>query len=572
MADITDDGASAVALDTAPAVRRATRALQESANPRLARDIVMAALATFGRTADLLWALAEVEFSDGDVAAGHEAMEEALALDQPSPASSLRRLRMLGGSGCWREALSIIRGIPEGMRQDPLVRVEAGNFYRLCRCPAHAVVAFGRPGDLPWQGRIAWLSCWLLSGGPVCFLRNQALAWEAEALHELQEPPAHVEAISVMPGLGPRQALRVRTQLEAYNFRTARIFFRSIAVRRMAFRLLPLAGFPVWLGLLLLASALAINVGPLSLPGYAIVSMVIAMAQFLSGARLWFGSSGRQRVPQATIVTHLAMIMIADTAIAEALSSPPLPGSGWRSAANLGLIAGSLLLTCLYLIATLGEAYGGRLIRRVIREDPLLSATDQLLITLTGLRSSRGYHGMPERRYHASFLEWAARTLSQDLLTRSSARFLGSGDWLARRTAGWAEALRYAQRQVLAPVPGREAKLEAFLAHEIRCLADGDLGALTWREPPPGLSRRATARRRALSAARTVVVAALPLASVLSAHFLWHFSASLFNWGRVMTVSWALLYFLLSIDPTIRDKIGVAKDLADLAQPPRAGT
>jgi hypothetical protein len=42
---------------------------------------------------------------------------------------------------------------------------------------------------------------------------------------------------------------------------------------------------------------------------------------------------------------------------------------------------------------------------------------------------------------------------------------------------------------------------------------------------------------------------------------------------RISTAAWALLYVLLSIDLTIRDKIGAARDLADLVRPttPPAG-
>jgi hypothetical protein len=129
------------------------------------------------------------------------------------------------------------------------------------------------------------------------------------------------------------------------------------------------------------------------------------------------------------------------------------------------------------------------------------------------------------------------------------------------------------QRQVIAPVPGGQGKVEALLAHEIRCLVTGDLGALAWREPPPPPSRRATLRRQAISGARAIVVAALPLAVVLAAQPFVHASSALFGWARIATAVWALLYVLLSIDPAMRDKISTARDLAGLMQAaPAVGT
>lgn len=450
------DGDKSAVLDTAQVVRRARQALTVGGTPQRARDIVVAGLDKFGRSADLLWTLAEVEFVDGDVTAGRDAMKEALALAPPSSASTIQQLRMLGGSGCWREALSIVRSIPESMRQETLVRVEAGNFYRLCGCPAHAVAAFGNPKDLPRQGRAIWLSCWLRSGGPVNFLRRQAISWETEAIQELHEPPAHVEAISSVPGPDPRHVLRVRTRLETYNFHMARSFYRTISLRRMIFRLLPLAIIPVWLCLLLFAWALNFVVYPLNLLEYVTISTVIGMVLFLFVARLWFDSEGQPRVSRARMATHLTIV--GGMAAGLMLSNPPISDYGTDRAIIFGLMAGVSLLTCLYLAVAFGEIYGDRRIRRIVRHDPLLSVTDQLLIVLNGLWSSSGYHGMHERNFHARLLEWAARTLVQDMLPRSTAKFLGSGDWLARRVAGWAEALRYAQRQVLVPVPDGQTK------------------------------------------------------------------------------------------------------------------
>ena len=73
-------------------------------------------------------------------------------------------------------------------------------------------------------------------------------------------------------------------------------------------------------------------------------------------------------------------------------------------------------------------------------------------------------------------------------------------------------------------------------------------------------------RRQAISAARAAAVAALPLVAVLAAQPFVHASAPIFNWARIATAIWALLYVLLSIDPAMREKISAARDLASLTQ------
>src|ERR1035438_2133206 len=95
------------------------------------------------------------------------------------------------------------------------------------------------------------------------------------------------------------------------------------------------------------------------------------------------------------------------------------------------------------------------------------------------------------------------------------------------------------------------AKLQAFLIHEVRCLANCDLGALSWREPPPPLPLRAVVKRRVISIVRTILVAGLPIAVVLTAQQFLHASPGLYDWARITTGIWAVLYVLLSIDPAI---------------------
>jgi len=241
------------------------------------------------------------------------------------------------------------------------------------------------------------------------------------------------------------------------------------------------------------------------------------------------------------------MVIVAEAAAGEGYASHVLPSAGLSGAAVLGLVVAPAAVACLPIAWTPVFIRQVRWSRRMTRQDSMLRAINGLLIVLHDLRSAQVHHGMAERLLYCRRLERVARCLTKDLLPNSDVSYLGSGDWLTRRAAGWAEAIRHMQRQVIAPVPGGHGKVEALLAHEIRCLATGDLGALAWREPPPPPSRRTTLRRQAISAARAVVVAALPLVAVLAAQPFVHASSAVFAWARIATAIWALLYVLLSI-------------------------
>jgi hypothetical protein len=176
-------GPSAVA-DEAWVIRRVGQLLAED-DLQNARAIVRDALEAFGRRSDLLWLLADAEFAGGDLIAGREYLDEALAAGPRDAASAARQIRTLRGAGFWREALSVIQAVPGKLREDPLVRTEAGDFYRACQCPAYAAHSYGLGPGLPRLARMSRRWCWLRSGGPSGRLRRRSRASEEFSLQEL---------------------------------------------------------------------------------------------------------------------------------------------------------------------------------------------------------------------------------------------------------------------------------------------------------------------------------------------------------------------------------------------------
>lgn len=562
------EGGQRALVDEAWVVRRARELLAEG-DPRYAREIVLNALDTLGRQADLLWLLADVEFANGDLIMGRKYLDEALtAGPDDDPASVARQIKTLGGAGFWREALSAVQAVPGELREDPLVRAESGNFYRACQCPAHAVDSYGTSRGLPRPASMARRSCWLRSGGPSGQLRRKVRAWEELSLQELWYPPGYIASISDVDGLDNREVQRVRAQLETSEYRYTRRWYGWLALHRIGYRLIPLAVIPVWLVLLAVVSMAGFATGSAGVASFAAVSAVIATIPVIAAVRAILWPTGRYRLefsPRAVIIL-LSIVIAVEVAAAEGYARHILPSAGWSAAVVLGLVVIPAAVACLPIALAPVAALQVRWFRRMRRQDGPLAAIDSLLSVLHDLRSVRIHRGMDERLLNCRRLENAARCLTRDLLPHAEISYLGSKEWLERRAAGWGAAIRHIQRQVVAPVPGGQGKVEALLAHEIRCLVTGDLGALAWREPPSPASRRATLRQRAISASRAIVVAALPLAVVLAAQPFVHASSPLFNWARIATAIWALLYVLLSIDPAMGDKISAVRDLASLTQ------
>jgi hypothetical protein len=367
----------------------------------------------------------------------------------------------------------------------------------------------------------------------------------------LRRPICITDQLDAIPGLEGREAMRLRTQIETFEYRWRRCIAVPTAVMRGLYRLLPAGGLLVWLALLLITH----QVHFISGPGAAAAGTALSAAVATALAVTLFSISAR------AFVALFFATAVFETAVAEGYDNRVLPTSGWWSWVVLGLAAVPAILEGGLAAAVVMNELWWAAMHRLIRKDCLLAVLDELLVVLDDLRAPSGCRQLAQRLKRARNLEFAARMFTRDLLPAYLVGYLRSGDWLTQRAEGWAEALRHMQRQVLTPVPGSRTKMEAALAHEIRCLVTGDLGALAWRKPPPRPPRRAVLWRQAITVVRTILVAALPLAAVLAAQPVLHTSPGLFGWARIATATWALLYVVLSLDPAIRDKIDTANQV-----------
>jgi hypothetical protein len=556
---------------------RCAEELLEDGDARAARQVVEEALNAGGSHSDLLWVLADVEFADGDLMAGRSRLDEAADACGRDAAATGRQIRVLYRNGLWREALFAVESIPADLREDPSVRTEVGGFYRGCGCYAHATDGYGCRDGLPRRSRAARRWCWWRSGGPSGRIRRRALTWEESALLSwLRRRIGFADQLDAVPGLEDREVLRLRSQIETLEYRRRLLFAVPRAVARVLYRLLPVAGLLVWLVLFVIIHQVHFLSGPGGAAAgtalSAAVATVLVVALAYAFVRPDIRSRFKLRITIRTGAASFFVVVVFETAVAEGYDRHALPAVGWWSWTVLGLAAVPAILVGGLLVSVIMNRIYWMRLSRLIREDCLVAVLDMLLTVLDELRAPPRSRQLAQRLKCAWTLEFAARRLTRDLLPAYYVDYVGSGDWLTRRAAGWAEALRHMQRQVVAPVPESQAKAEAALMHEIRCLAIGDLGALAWRKPPPRPPRRTVLLRHAITAIRTILVATLPLAAVLATQPFLHTSPGLFGWARIATAAWALLYLVLSLDPAIRDKIDTASQVAGILHNARSSS
>jgi hypothetical protein len=440
----------------------------------------------------------------------------------------------------------------------------------------NATAVYGSRHSLGRHAEMSRRWCWLRSGGPSALVRRNVRAWEeAKLLPLLRRSLIYARQLDGIAGLDNMQAQKLHIQLDTLNYRLHRRWYHWNVVGHAGYYLMPIGVVPVWLVLLLVVHQAGFAAGVGATAGAAGISALIAATFTVLLAVLLIKPNGQlrflSRVSTRVLLIYLFVIAVLEAGAGEAYASRVLPTTGWLSWVILGLIVSPAAIACLPVAGLIFNGIWQWGYRKLIREDCLLIVLDLLLDVLDDLRSIPGNHRFAIHLRHAEYFELAARCLTRDLFPAGRISFLGSGDWLARRAAGWAEALRHMQRQLVASVPEGQAKLEAFLIHEVRCLANCDLGALTWREPPPPLPRRAVVKRRAISVVRAILVAGLPLAVVLTAQQFLHANPGLFDWARITTGIWALLYVLLSLDPTISQKIDTAQQIAGFLHTTQVG-
>jgi hypothetical protein len=132
--------------------------------------------------------------------------------------------------------------------------------------------------------------------------------------------------------------------------------------------------------------------------------------------------------------------------------------------------------------------------------------------------------------------------------------------WIRERAFGAAIALRRLARDVIVARAGDDDRIVGHLKQEIVAIATSRFGELRW-SPPPGILRKSR-RKQVLDTVRSLALMALP------AVFFFGFSPFLglpedvLTWGKIVSSVWFILLAAIALDPALKEKLDLAKDLA----------
>jgi hypothetical protein len=374
------EGGESVAVDSvSSAVRRAGKLLDDG-DVREARDLITEALDAGGTRAVLLWTLADVEFADADLVAGQALLAEAVAESGQEAAGVARQIHVLSRNGLWRDVLLAVEEIPEDARRDPLVRAEAGDFYRSCGCPAHAIECYGPRGGLRRSARTARRWCRLRSGGPFALIRRKIRSREeTNLLNKLRQGRSNTRLLD-KAGLDERQAQRSRIKVETLHYRLVRLSYGWDTAARAGYRLMPAVILPIWLVLLAVtyaggfASGLADTAEAAACSASIAAAFVVMLVLVLvkpdlhSRFRLW--------VSTRIFIAYFFLVGVLESVAGEGYDRGILPTAGWWAWVVLGLVVMPAAIACLPAAGMIGYGLRRWHVRRLAREDCLLVVLD----------------------------------------------------------------------------------------------------------------------------------------------------------------------------------------------------
>jgi hypothetical protein len=203
---------------------------------------------------------------------------------------------------------------------------------------------------------------------------------------------------------------------------------------------------------------------------------------------------------------------------------------------------------------------------RYRRGDPRASALVGILDLLQDLAIPLRRNELRWRRWWLQRLEQVAYAVEHDLPAAFGVLDQHTTEHLKHRASSAAAALRELKYQMAAAPPGTWKRVEAVLRQDALALATGALGRMRSAEPPHRPTRRRSRRRIAVDVVRIVVFAGLPLGAVFVAQPWLELHETVLNWAKVVGLSWALLYVLLTVDPTMRDKLSTVLALISRGQ------
>jgi tetratricopeptide (TPR) repeat protein len=522
-----------------------------------AQEELSQALAVFGDDANLLRRLADVdsEMDQDEAALAH--MARAVASDPCNPEILSSYAELLADLGLERQALSFLSTLSSEISEHALLREVRGGLYAKADWYAFAVDAYGSSRELSRAARRSRRRCWWLSGGPIRFLRKWVRDYNDSARTTWNIYSRNLSLLDTLGRPDNLEAAMLRGQVDAYLQQWALLSDQWGIAEKLARRYSrPLIALISWLALFQVIRFIRPQVHILSAALAAIYATAIALGILLLLAVIYRATATRRNSLITMSICCVALIG-GGILVASQTVAPP----GWPGTIGLAMIAGAFMDISWFVTISAVQSGEYIAIKRLRWSAPRIAILDSLLDLHQEIVSVEARNNLQTRSQWIRSLEFAARTMERDLSAVFRSNDPVTDSWVLERARGAAAALRQVNRQIAVSDPNTWDRIVSVLRSDIKALASGNLAGLRWVQPCTPEPEAKRLRRMVLITLRTIGAMLLPIVVVLIIQPILKFSPNVFTWLRVGSLSWAILYFLLTIDPTLSDKIRTMSDL-----------
>lgn len=539
-----------------------TRKLDERGQRDEAKQELLGALISFGERADLLYELGLLERYSDDHENAILHLEKAIRLDPRDGWTARIYIGLIQELSLHRHAVKFIDSISPEAKGFPALRSMLGAIYAEAGWYGLASVAFGLRRGISDRSYRFRLFYWLRSGGPIPLLRRRIIRFDEDARFSWEIWSKNLQVFDTLDYPQGFDAELIRGNVDAYIQAWVTNWAVAAVVEKLAKPLVMISAIIAgWIGVFELcrrSHSQTISSSAVS----ASIALVISSGIWLLVVRSGRGGSGRM-----WLAWRFAVYVLPGAGGIALLNIEPF--SFWVSIAGYSMISGSLL-AILYASTgfVLEISYAAKL-EALRRSRPRQAIIDNLLDALKEVSSSNDKNDFNRRNQILRSLESAAFILERDLPKYFDSSDSQTDRWLADRAKGAATALRYLKRRILVSDESTWSWLEGVLREEISALAAGDLARLRWMSPPPKEEQIRSLQRTVVIVLRTVVVMAIPLVATFTLNPVLEMTPKIYATAKVISFGWAILYFLLTIDPTLQSKIETARNIIGTVREPR---
>jgi hypothetical protein len=524
-----------------------------------ARAALDAALQRFGDEAKLLARLAAVTAMEDELSQAMTIYRRALTTDPHDPEVAADYCKFLHSLYMERMAMDFVAGLPPEVAASPYVREALGDIYRWEGWSALAFEAYGDPRGLSKPARRSRLHVWWTTGGPLPVLRRRARDFDNQVRrnwHQYSESLSAFDDLGLPGGFaGDRIKGEVDAYLEVWAYFVTKVDFRQRLLTHWVAR------YPVLLSLTWTTVFLTLNAARPDIG--AGKAALVATAALAAGLVLRLPLTAFVNVGQRFVfqcvrgMLAMSALVTAGIFLVVAVAAPP----AWLGVMGVGLLAVSGMSAVTAVTSNLPWMIANLRIRLLKRDRPRTAVLEGLLDLLSQVRHADLRDDLSSRNYWVYLLEAAARRTERDLPKIVPCRDSLSAEWGRERAAGAATALRIMKRHIVAPTPNGWDRLTAALCHDASALASGNLGLMRWSQPPSAVDRRKSVLRTALTVSQRILVAAAPVVVVFALQPVLKLSGSDLVLARAGTIFWAAFYLIVTIDPSLVNKVQQARDV-----------